>query len=746
MSEIEFGAESPSAERPGRQVRLREYWALLLKHRRLVALCLITGVGVAALISLLSPPRYRATAVVAVEKERQNPLESNWSPQVYGGADPEFLPTQMRLIGSREIAERVVQRLNLIENREFNEKRSGLFRSGREDGAAGLSRDALTQAAERIQSGINVAPIRGTSLLEVSFVASSPKLAAEIANAIAEAYVAWNMEAKVRLVAEASDFLTAQTDQLKEEIEEKEQQLLAYGRQKDIISMDPRSNVTLQKLEALNSDYAAAVGDRVAKEARYHELQNARPEVVADVSALQDEQARLEREYAEKLNLYKPEWPAMVQLQERIEKVREQVATTTQERVGRARETARNEYLTAMRREGSLRSVLQTQKSEAMTLNTNAVEYNNLNVEVETKRALLDTLLKRKAEIGMMAQMGGGERASNVRIVDRALPPRGRFRPSYRQNGLFGLFFGSVAGIGLALFLGYLDRSLRTAEQVEQYLGLPALGVIPAVHPPGKERGYAYGLMRRKKTDPADETAIELLPHAHPRTRVAEAYRSFRTALLLSRAGGVKSIVITSAVSQEGKSSTAVNLAVVLGQLGKRVLLVDADLHKPRLHEILRVSNRLGLVSVLAENLQPAQAVMKTEIPGVSVVPSGPASPNPSGLLSSEGMSRFLELARMNFDFTIIDAPPIHPVADALVLGHQIDGVVLCVRGGKTPREEIARVLDILHRSHVRVLGVLINNLEEPASAYGLKASYDYGYYGEDRENEPAGTRAALTS
>jgi capsular exopolysaccharide synthesis family protein len=745
VSEFDFGGEATAPESPARQLRLAEYWAVLVKHRRLIVLCLVTGLAAAAVVSVLSPPSYRATAVIAVEKERQNPLDSNWSPQIYGGPDPEFLPTQMRLIGSREIAERVVQKLNLVENREFNEKRSGLFRSGQEEGAVALSRDALTQAAERVQGGIDVEPVRGTSLLNISFVGASPNLAADIANAVAEAYVAWNMEAKVRLVAEASDFLTAQIDQLKDEIEEKEQELLAYGRQKDIISMDPGTNVTLQKLESLNSDYAAAVGDRVAKEARYHELQNARPEAIADVSGLQEEQARREREYAEKLNLYKPEWPAMVQLKTQIDKGREQLQSTLQERVGKARETAKNDYLTALRRESSLRSVLQSQKSEAMTLNTNAVEYNNLKIEAQTKRALLDTLVKRQAEVGMMSRMGG-ERGSNVRIVDRALPSKGRFKPSYKRNGLFGLFFGSVAGLGLSFFLAYLDRSLRTPEQVEQYLKLPALGVIPAVRVNEKERVYAYGLLRRKKPDPDEGRAIELFPHHHPRSRVAEAYRSFRTALLLSRAGGVKSIVITSSVSQEGKTCTAVNLAVVLGQLGKRVLLVDADLHKPRLHEVLNVSNRVGLVSILAENVQPAQAVARTEIPGVSVVPSGPASPNPSGLLSSEAMTRFLELARLNFDFTILDAPPLFPVADALVLGHQCDGAVICIRGGKTARDQVARVRDLLLRSHVRVLGVLINNLEEGDHAYGMKYSYDYGYYGEPEREAEAAVQAARTS
>ena len=227
---------------------------------------------------------------------------------------------------------------------------------------------------------------------------------------------------------------------------------------------------------------------------------------------------------------------------------------------------------------------------------------------------------------------------------------------------------------------------------------------------------------------------IELLPHSQPRSRVAESYRAFRTALLLSRAGGMKSIMVTSCVPKEGKSTTAANLAIVLGQLGKRVLLVDADLHKPRQHEIFRVSNRVGLVSILAEGMESARVIVKTGIPEVFLVPAGPACPNPSGLLSSDAMSKFLELAAMNFDFVIVDAPPVAPVADALLIGNQIDGAVICVQGGKTPREQVVRVRDRLLWANVRILGVLVSNLPALDVAYGAGYAYDDNYYDIARE------------
>ena len=292
-----------------------------------------------------------------------------------------------------------------------------------------------------------------------------------------------------------------------------------------------------------------------------------------------------------------------------------------------------------------------------------------------------------------------------------------------------------------------MDRSLYTTEQVEQTIGLPALGVIPAIvgagaevpagpARPGKEEGAAG----------AEDESIELLPNRDPRSPIAEAYRSFRTALLLSRAGGLRTVVVTSCFPGEGKTSTAVNLAVVLTQLGKRVLLVDADLHKPRLHEVFHVSNKLGLVSVLAEGAEPSLAILKTGVSGIFLVPAGPITPNPSGLLSSEGMSKFLELAQMNFDYVIVDTPPMFPVSDVLVFAQQTDGVVLCVHAGKTPADQVIRARDRIQRSRALPLGVLLNNLDLSSSAYPYGTDYRFSYYGQKPDAAEEPPRAVQTS
>jgi succinoglycan biosynthesis transport protein ExoP len=735
-----------SVEEPQRsEIHLAEYWAVAVKRRKLILIVIGLVLLATGVRSFLTKPTYRAVTTLNIEQDQSSPYDVQSGVQIYYTYNPEFLATQTRMIQSRDIALRVVKQLNLANDPEFTGSATRV-----EVGKGAADRNAV-RLAQQVQGGVSVTPIRGTDLVELSYISTSPRLAAQIANGVADAYIDWQVESKFQTLANANRFLTGQAEQLRSEISSLEQRLQTYSRQKDIVGLEGATNVTVQNLELINKDYSAAVADRVAKEARYRELQNARADVVADtlgsnISQLRNEQARMEREYAEKLNLYKPEWPAMQQLKAQIDKGRQHLATVVEENVSKAREMARSDYLTALRREESLKGVLQGQKREAMTLNTNAVEYNNLKVEIDTKKGLLDALLKRQSEIEMRSRLRG-EKVSNLRVLDRALEPTYRFRPSYRRNAMMGAILGVVLGLGLAFFLEYLDRSLRTPAQVESYLRIPALGIIPAVGSRGRGYGYGYyGYGRRKKkkaeTNPEEKVEIELLPHTHPRSTVAEAYRAFRAALLLSRAGGVQSIVITSSLPGEGKTSTAANLAVVLGQVGKRVLLVDADLHKPRIHQVFHVSNRVGLVSILAQNLEALTAIQKTNIPNVWVVPAGPSSPNPSGLLSSMAMADFLETAKKNFDYVIIDTPPLGPVADAVVVGHSTDGVVIATQAGRTPRELVRRVRDKLALSNVRVLGVLINNLQEDPVTYEQYYKYYGTDYTTDIESTPRAARA----
>ena len=569
------------------------------------------------------------------------------------------------------------------------------------------------------------------------------------------------------MAGKASTFFAAQIETLKHEIQDKENQLQAYSRRTDIVSLDPGTNVTMKRLEALNQDYISAVSERINREARLNEVSSASGDRAADVlndallAAQRANVLEMEREYATGLNTFKPEWPAMVELKAKIDKGRQNLKTVAAEALTKAREGARGEYQTALRREQALAAELNQIKAENRQLNSAAVEYNNLQVEISTRRALLDELVRKQSETDVSSRLQAtGE--SNVRIVDRALVPGGPFRPSLRRSATMGLGLGLFAGVGLVLLLHYLDRTIKTSDEVERPLGIPVLAVMPdvsgdarggglpaatgtatamATAPPrasaragagggeaaAKDRAKARAA-KRKAGD--DDVAIELLPHLRPRLAVAEAYRALRTALLLSSAQELKVIVMTSAVPSEGKTSTAANLAVVLAQLGKQVLLVDGDLRKPRLHEVFRSTNKLGLVSFLTGGTTADKIVFRSDIENLFLTPSGPIPPNPSELLSSERMQEFLRFVREHFDIVIIDTAPTLAVTDGILIGSQSDGVVLCMRAGHVQRRDARSCRDRLLQAEVKILGAVLNRAQSIQGRYKGGYSGTYEAYG----------------
>jgi polysaccharide biosynthesis transport protein len=741
-------------------------WLDVLRRRRaLLAVVTVVVMAFSVVRYAMSPKLYRATTILQIERRpgsaaaMQQPAQyDDWMEAQY------FYPTQYRLLQSRGLAERVVKNLRLGDDPVFNPSRGRLV--GTSSPAAVTAADddaAIAGLAYGVLGGLAVISVRNTSLVEVSYVSTNPELAARIANGVADAYIDWGVETRFATVGRASSFLSSQIEGLKQEIQDKEAQLQAYSRRSDIVALDPSSNVTLQRLEALNKDYIGALSERIGKEAQYKELVNSPDDIVADtvsgglVAQLRSDQLKLEREYATKLNTYKPEWPAMQELKAQIDRGRQHMASVTQEMVAKARESAKAEYQGALRREQALTAELSRQKGEAMSFNSAAVEYNNLKVEVSTRRSLLDELVRKQSETEVTSRLKG-TRDSNVVVVDRALVPGAPYLPSLFRSLTLGLMLGLGLGLGAVFFLEYLDRTIKTSEDVARILNLPVLGVIPDIYISHSRQGYGsrihgyssyyYGRRQRGATKPrktrtdrkggsdSADVQVELASHEQPRLAVSEAYRSLRTALLLSTAHHLKSIVITSAVPGEGKTTTATNLAVVLAQLGKQVLLVDADLRKPRLHEIFGKSNRVGLVNFLTGGADEAAVMLPTKINQLHVTPAGPMPPNPSELLSSEKMVDFTALAYQRFDYVIFDTPPALPVTDATVLGSMSDGVVLCVGSGLVMREDARSCRQRLQLSEVRVLGVALNLFREQLGYRGRR----YQRYQQYIEEVTAGT------
>jgi polysaccharide biosynthesis transport protein len=744
-------------------------WLQVVRRRWiLLAAAGVIGVAAASVHYLMTPKLYKATAVLQIERRSLTPLVGSQTPWLEDWWNMEFYPTQYKLLESRGLAERVVRNLRLAEDPFFNPG-GRLAGAGIARAAAGAAPTAeadlavLGSLAGRLRGGLTVEPVRSTQLVNLTYLSKDPEFAARAVNGFAEAFIDWGIENRSTTAGNASSFLTSQIETLKKEIQDKESQLQAVGRTSDIVELDSGSNVTMQRLEALNKSYSDALRARIEKEARYRELMSVPKEAVAEsqsdglVTDLKRKQLELERDYEIGLKTYKKEFPKMLELQASIEKGRQHLASVVDDMVNKARQEAYAEYQTALRQEKALEQEMHGLKSEALDESSAAVEYHNLSLEVDTRRNLLDQVLKAQSETEVTARLQG-TRESNVRIIDRALPPGGPSSPNLKQDLSSGLLLGLLVGAGLVLLLEYLDRTVKSSEQIERLLGLPTLAVIPDIAETGSSYGYrsyggyGYGAepaakgrgarrwLEKKKSDAPSR--IELVPHDGPRLAVSEAYRSLRTALLLSSARELKVVAVTSAVAGEGKSATATNLAVVMAQLGRRVLLVDADLRKPRLHEVLQVSNRAGLVSYLTGSADLDGIVGRTSVPQLFAIPSGPIPPNPSELLASDRMRELVRAARGRFDFVVIDTPPLLPVTDATLVGDLVDGVTLCLRSGKVTRDEARLCQERLVRAGIKILGVVLNRHTAQQGGYTGRRYQMYETYGAAASEPKAGSAA----
>ncbi|MEO6193425.1 MAG: polysaccharide biosynthesis tyrosine autokinase [Thermoanaerobaculia bacterium] len=763
--------EPELAAGPEPEFNLGEYVAMLRRHWKLAAVCCALGLAGSGIHYAITPKAYQATTIIQIERRNLTPLSTSQNPWLENYWNMEFYPTQYELLQSRGLAERVVKSLDLMEDPAFNpgaaSREAG---SGRANAPTAEDDDAvLGGIAGQIRGGLAVEPVRATQLVQLSFRAATPEFAARAANAFAEAYIDMGVEDRYATAGKASTFLSSQIEKLKQEIQDRESQLQAFSRRSDIVSLDPGANVTLKRLEALNGQYIDSKKLRIEREAQYHETLNGPRGSMADslstgvVSEQRSQILKLEREYENKLKTYKPDFPDMVALKAEIEKARQHLNEVVGEQVDKAQNNALAAYQTALRQEQALESDLSALKREAIDQNSAAFEYTNLKVEVQTRRDLMDELLRKQSETEVAVRLQD-TRQSNIRIIDKALVPGGPFQPSLRKDVSYGVLLGLLFGIGCAVLIEFLDRTVKTPEEIERKLGLPMLAVIQDLSESGKAYGYsAYGYgygeepaeqprarprrtagggwldKKKKAAAAAPLNQIELVPHERPRTLISESYRSLRTALLLSSARELKAIAVTSAVAGEGKTATASNLAVVLAQLGRQVLLVDCDLRKPRLHQVFRVSNRSGLVNQLTATADPESVFLPTEVPNLWLTPSGPIPPNPSELLSSDRMRDWLKAMRARFDYVVIDTPPALAVTDATIIGLLADGVVLTLRSGKVTREEARLCRDRLRQSSIKILGAVLNRYRSPQTGLGKRYRSYESYGAEESEPKTAG-------
>jgi polysaccharide biosynthesis transport protein len=726
------------------EVHLSHYWNVIYKRWKVAVSILAVVMLGTYLASEFAKPLYLSTIQIQIERENPNQLTVD---DLFGiaASDQEFLQTQYVLLKSRGLGEKVIDDQKLLSDPEFYP--AGI--SGKTPAQIAQIRSAM---AGVITGPTEVLPVRSTNLVDIHYVSTTPRLAQKIAEGIGDSYIRLNNEKKFESVRQASEFLDRQIAQIRADIEVTRRQLQQYGESKGIISAADTNSIPYQRLMKLNADVQNATNQRLEKQNAYDAIARANPESVTStdslVAQLTEEESRKTREYNQKLSVFKPGYPEMVALKNSIDKTHQARMTAVSAAFVRAKDAAHRDLVAAQQSEDQMYAALSVQKRETININASAAGFDDLSRTLVSKQALLDQLEKRQNETEVTARLRGSA-SSNIHVVDHAELPTGRFNVTMRKNLQSAFPLGVVLGLAAIFFLEYMDRSIKTPEELERVTKFASLGVIPSAGSAGRGGyGYGYGYGRgtarlRPVTEASEPQAgIDLLPHSDSRSAIAEAYRAFRTSLLLASASSPKVIVISSTFAREGKTTTSVNLATVLAQMGKPVLLIDADLRRPRLQKVFRGKMNLGLVNYLAANIPLDDVIQETQVPNLSLILSGPTPPNPSELLGSDRMKHLIHEIRAKFAFVIFDSPPVMAVTDSIVLAANADGVVLCVHGGQTPREIVQRAAERLRQSNIPVLGALLNNLDLQQYGYSFKKSY-YDYYDEEGSSpkEPTAQR-----
>ncbi|HEX8620995.1 MAG TPA: polysaccharide biosynthesis tyrosine autokinase [Allosphingosinicella sp.] len=700
LTDVAFGRPG----KPDSRFDINEVWRIVAKWWWLITAIAVTCLLAAIVISLMITPEYRAQSTIEVNPEGVQVVGKGVGDiQPMNSNDREFLNTQAGLLKSRSLAERVARSTNLAGNDSIVDQ--DLPRDVRENAAASI-----------VMGSVGIIQQRDSRLLGISVESTDPALAAKLANSYADNFIQQNMERRYEATSYARNFLQQRIGAVKSKLEESERALVDYAQKQGIITLTvdsggvdtPKQEQSIDAATLVQNNLALsqARSERIAAEQRFRQASGAqaRVAVIADptVQVLQQQRAALEAQYQQKLALFKPDFPEMVQLRNQIDTLAKEIASHTRNVSGSTSGALQADYQAAVARENELQAKVNQGKAALLDLRARSIQYTILQREVDTNRSLYDALLQRYKEVGV----AGGVGANVVSVVDRARVPTAPFKPNLPLNIALGLFIGILLGFGTAFAIEWIDDTIKTPDDLATKLGLASLGVVPAV---GK------GLAVRDQLE-------------DPRSQVSEAYQSIRTALQFSTDHGVpRSLLVTSTRASEGKSSTALALAQTLANLGASVLLLDADLRKPTFRGPSSTSH--GLSSLLAGSGSVAECVHPTQMERLFLLPSGPIPPNPAELLASGRFKEILDEVLTKFDHVVIDGPPVLGLADAPMLASSTEGTLMVIEAGVVRRAAVLNAVNRLRFAEARVMGGILTKFNATKVGYG----YGYGYgYGDD--------------
>lgn len=681
------------------RVLLVRYWHAALRRRWIILAVLLVCLAGGVIKTVLQPAQYAATSQIEINRGKKNVTNVQGVESAVDVYDAEFYETQYALLKTSALAERVARKLNLGASPDFF---VGHGMKAPPMATAAQRKNAEKSAASILLGGITVSPIRNSSLVKISYSCRSAQWAARIANAWPQEHIAANMDREYASNADARRFLEAMLADLRGKVEQSEGKLLQFaadhnmvklggGRDAEGRSEDPRTLVE-SDLEALNSALLVARTERIAAESRLSSTQSTST-TDSGASSLRAKRAELGAQYARLLVSFDPKYPAARAMKAEMDAL----DAAIEREVRRTSGGNRAAYLEAVKREAELNSQVQGLKGQLNEQQQNNIQYSIYQREADTNRQLYDAMLQRYKEVGIAGSVG----SSNIGMVESAAVPGGPSSPSPQRNLMLALIIGLVLSALIVFALEQIDERVRDPSEVDRKLGMPLLGSAP-------------------KTDGDPITDL-----TNVKSELSEAYFSIRTVLAFATSHGLpSSLVVTSARPHEGKSTTALALAMTIGRTGKRVLLIDADIRAPTLHRIAGCSNNAGLSNHLAGDDNFTAYIATTEIRGLSILPSGPQPPSVAELLGSERLSVVVERFGQYFDCLVIDGPPILGLADAPLLARAVEGCVFVVEADKTGVAVVRNAVRRLRAVGSNVFGVVVTKFMSDRYGYG----YDYGY------------------
>jgi succinoglycan biosynthesis transport protein ExoP len=735
---------------------IREYLRVLRKRKWTIITVFAIILVTATIHAFTATPIYEASTRLIIDKENPN-VVSIQEVMAIDASGTDYYQTQYKIIESRTVAREVISRLHLGESEEFFPKPkddfiSNLKRSFRETIASwrrslvSLLRTepgAGSETAEEYEPDspltsafigrINVRPIRSSRLVDVGFQARDPVLAARIVNTLADAYIDQNLATKLTAVQDAVRWLHGRIEQERAKVEKAEHSLLRYKEKHSIVTdfSSDVEKITAQKLAQLNTRVVEAESERVEAETRYEQAEalvgspdmvDSIPEVLNNelIRQIKSMEVELYKRMSELSKKYGQKHPRMVAIESELSTLQKR---KTQE-VNRIIKSLRNEYKVALARERSVKDALAKQKKESLELNQKAIDYGVLRREAESARQMYEFLIKRFKETSLTEDM----RTGNIRIVDRAEVPKYPVKPKRKLNILLGIIVGLVIGAGLAFFFEYLDNTIKDPEDLKQHVRIPYLGPAPL-------------FSTEREGDPGENGDSELVTLHSPKSTASESYRGIRTSILFSSAESAPQVVLMSSGGpKEGKTITTANLAITMAQADSKVIILDCDMRRPKMHKLFGVARDQGLSTLLVGSTDMEEAIVHTRIPNLDVIPCGPIPPNPSEMLGSSRMLTLLNDLRKHYAHILLDSSPCTAVTDAVVLSKSVDGVVLVIRAADTAREIVRNGVAQFEAVGAHILGAVLNAVDMGRDGY-YYYQYYYYYYGEDGKRKRGSRR-----